>query len=107
MPRGAVMLQKRNVDGTIDRQLYNQQNLAHNLRVSTNTKILLSIVGGLCAGILGLTGLAGGLFYLAVMALAALVLVAKCDFQPAAVANSAKALRRRPLRRRRELHPLL
>lgn len=31
------MLQKRNVDGTIDRQLYNPQNLAHNLRVSTNT----------------------------------------------------------------------
>ena len=50
----------------------------------------MSIVGGLCAGILGLTGLSGAAFYLVFMAIASPALAAKAHFRPAQVTHSAK-----------------
>eukprot|EP01018_Ginkgo_biloba_P000522 Gb_07701 [translate_table: standard] len=59
---------------------YSTENLQNNMRVIYYSRTFLSIMGGVVAGILGLTGLKGFIFYFMVMAVTSLGVAAKAKF---------------------------
>uniref|UniRef100_A0A0C9QNJ4 ER membrane protein complex subunit 6 n=1 Tax=Wollemia nobilis TaxID=56998 RepID=A0A0C9QNJ4_9CONI len=56
------------------------ENLQNNMRVIYYSRTFLSIIGGVVAGILGLTGWKGFIFYFVMMALTSLGVIAKAKF---------------------------
>lgn len=59
---------------------FSADNLQANMRVVHYCRTFMSIVAGAGAGVLGLTGLAGFLFYLLIMAATSLALLARARF---------------------------
>ncbi|RDY09521.1 ER membrane protein complex subunit 6, partial [Mucuna pruriens] len=59
---------------------FNAENMQSNMKTIYYSRTFLSIIGGVVAGILGFTGLKGFVFYLLLMALTSLGLVAKARF---------------------------
>ncbi|KAL4195803.1 hypothetical protein AMTRI_Chr04g180160 [Amborella trichopoda] len=67
-------------DGSNDLPGFSAENLQSNMKVIYYSRTFLSIIGGVIAGILGLTGLKGFVLYFLIMALASLGLAAKARF---------------------------
>ncbi|XP_014517586.1 ER membrane protein complex subunit 6 [Vigna radiata var. radiata] len=59
---------------------FNAENMQSNMKTIYYSRTFLSIIGGVVAGILGFTGLKGFVFYLLLMALTSLGLIAKASF---------------------------
>ncbi|XP_077217160.1 uncharacterized protein LOC143851571 isoform X2 [Tasmannia lanceolata] len=59
---------------------FSVENLQNNMKVIYYSRTFLSIIGGVVAGILGLTGLMGFVFYFLVMAITSLGLASKAKF---------------------------
>ncbi|MCO5549501.1 hypothetical protein L7F22_002973 [Adiantum nelumboides] len=60
--------------------LYSAENIQHNMRSIYYSRTFLSIIGGVVAGILGLTGIAGFLFYFGIMMATSAAVVVKAGF---------------------------
>ena len=71
-------------DGTIEKELFSPESLKQNAVAITNGRTIIAIAGGITSGILGLTGLVGGLTYFLYMVLftCALVLKLGMKFEP-------------------------
>ncbi|KAK4801711.1 hypothetical protein SAY86_022198 [Trapa natans] len=60
--------------------IFNAENLQSNMKVVYYSRTFMSIIGGVTAGILGFTGLTGFVFYLIIMAITSVGLIAKAGF---------------------------
>eukprot|EP00252_Welwitschia_mirabilis_P014311 TRINITY_DN31485_c0_g1_i1.p1 TRINITY_DN31485_c0_g1~~TRINITY_DN31485_c0_g1_i1.p1 ORF type:complete len:123 (-),score=17.63 TRINITY_DN31485_c0_g1_i1:385-753(-) len=63
-----------------DLPTYIAENLQNNMKITYYSRTFLSIIGGVIAGILGLTGLKGFIFYFLLMAMTSFGVIAKCKF---------------------------
>uniref|UniRef100_A0A2P2M5C0 ER membrane protein complex subunit 6 n=1 Tax=Rhizophora mucronata TaxID=61149 RepID=A0A2P2M5C0_RHIMU len=63
-----------------DLQTFSAENLQSNMKVIYYSRTFLSIIGGVIAGILGLTGLTGFIFYFLIMGITSIGLIAKAKF---------------------------
>ncbi|KAL0919189.1 hypothetical protein M5K25_011268 [Dendrobium thyrsiflorum] len=63
-----------------DLSIFHAENLQNNMKSIYYSRTFLSIMGGVVAGIWGFTGLMGFVFYLLIMAIASLGLLAKAKF---------------------------
>mmetsp|Transcript_4981 Transcript_4981/g.8641 ORF Transcript_4981/g.8641 Transcript_4981/m.8641 type:complete len:121 (+) Transcript_4981:231-593(+) len=85
MKRGqSAVLSHRNADGTIERQFVSTDNVQKNMRAVMFYRTFVSIVGGIVAGILGLTNLAGFASYFVMMGMVSLGLASRTNFNPTA-----------------------
>ncbi|CAM6101345.1 unnamed protein product [Calypogeia fissa] len=67
-------------DDASEKPAYSQENVQHNMRVIYYSRTFLAIVGGMVAGVLGLTAFSGFLFYLFIMILVSGAIAAKTKF---------------------------
>ncbi|CAI9098486.1 OLC1v1035145C1 [Oldenlandia corymbosa var. corymbosa] len=67
-------------DDMDDLPILNQEHLQSNMRVIHYSRTFMSIIGGVIAGILGLTSLMGFIFYFLVMGITSVGLAAKAGF---------------------------
>ncbi|KAL6011537.1 ER membrane complex subunit 6 [Asimina triloba] len=72
--------EKKSNDTGDDIVTFNAENLQNNMKIIYYSRTFLSIIGGVIAGILGLTGLMGFIFYFLVMAFTSFGLMAKAKF---------------------------
>ena len=72
--------EKKSSNGVNELLTFNAENMQSNMKIIYYSRTFLSIIGGVVAGILGFTGLKGFVFYLLLMALTSLGLVAKAKF---------------------------
>eukprot|EP00262_Sarcandra_glabra_P017540 TRINITY_DN6038_c0_g1_i2.p1 TRINITY_DN6038_c0_g1~~TRINITY_DN6038_c0_g1_i2.p1 ORF type:complete len:121 (+),score=13.77 TRINITY_DN6038_c0_g1_i2:160-522(+) len=72
--------EKKSSDAIDDIPTFNAENLQNNMKAIYYSRTFLSIIGGVVAGILGLTGLMGFVFYFLIMAFTSLGLAAKAKF---------------------------
>eukprot|EP00257_Ricinus_communis_P018002 XP_015576581.1 ER membrane protein complex subunit 6 [Ricinus communis] len=72
--------EKKSSEAANDLQTFSAENLQSNMKVIYYSRTFLSIIGGVIAGILGLTGLNGFIFYFLVMATTSIGLLAKAKF---------------------------
>ncbi|GMN55106.1 hypothetical protein TIFTF001_024229 [Ficus carica] len=72
--------EKKSTESTNDLPTFNAENLQSNLKVIYYSRTFMSIIAGVVAGILGFTSLKGFIFYVLVMALTSVGLVAKTGF---------------------------
>ncbi|KAH7435705.1 hypothetical protein KP509_06G076100 [Ceratopteris richardii] len=72
--------EKSKTDGD-DVSLYSAENIQHNMRTLYYSRTFLSIVGGIVAGILGLTGVSGFLFYFVIMMATSAAVALKAGFK--------------------------
>jgi hypothetical protein len=84
MGNQSVLVASKKDDGKIEKELFSPESMKQNAVAITNGRIIIAIAGGLLSGILGLSGLKGGLFYFLYMALFTLCLVLKLGwtYQP-------------------------
>ncbi|KAL7104770.1 hypothetical protein ACP275_07G003200 [Erythranthe tilingii] len=59
---------------------FNVENIQNNTRIINYSRTFMSIIGGVIAGILGVNGLTGIVFYFLVMAITTAGLAAKTEF---------------------------
>lgn len=59
---------------------FSAENLQNNMKVTFYSRTFLSIIGGVVAGILGLTGLKGFILYFIIMAVGSLGVIIKAKF---------------------------
>ncbi|KNA19864.1 hypothetical protein SOVF_057520 [Spinacia oleracea] len=78
MAADGISVQKLN--GDFNAPFINAENMQNNMKVINYSRTLMSIVGGIIAGILGFTGLTGFIFYFVVMAVTSVGLAAKAKF---------------------------
>ncbi|KAL2341635.1 hypothetical protein Fmac_009575 [Flemingia macrophylla] len=71
---------KKSSNGPNELLTFNAENMQNNMKIIYYSRTFLSIIGGVVAGILGFTGLKGFVFYLLLMGLTSLGLVAKAGF---------------------------
>jgi hypothetical protein len=67
-------------DEVVETPAYSQENIQHNMRIIYYSRTFLSIVGGVVAGVLGLTGVTGFLCYFVIMMLASAGIAVKTKF---------------------------
>ncbi|KAK9085190.1 hypothetical protein Sjap_025601 [Stephania japonica] len=79
---------KRKADVLEDLGLLNVENLQNNMKIIYYSRTFLSIIGGVIAGIFGITGVTGFICYFLIMAITSLGFVAKADFSIKAYFNS-------------------
>ncbi|XP_020586714.1 ER membrane protein complex subunit 6 isoform X2 [Phalaenopsis equestris] len=79
-------------DGGDDLSLLHAENLQNNMKSIYYSRTFLSIVGGVVAGIWGFTGLTGFVFYLLIMAVTSLGLLAKAKFSIGNYFNSLNSI---------------
>ncbi|XP_077222771.1 uncharacterized protein LOC143856442 [Tasmannia lanceolata] len=72
--------EKKSSDAGDDIPTFSVDNLQSNMKVIYYSRTFLSIIGGVVAGIWGLTGLTGFVFYFLVMAITSLGLALKTKF---------------------------
>ncbi|MED6194378.1 hypothetical protein PIB30_027887 [Stylosanthes scabra] len=72
--------EKKSSNGVNELLTFNAENMQNNMKIIYYSRTFLSIIGGVVAGILGFTGLKGFVFYLLLMAVTSVVLVAKAKF---------------------------
>jgi hypothetical protein len=72
--------EEKKMDDASETPAYSTENVQHNMRVIYYCRTFLSIVGGVVAGVLGLTGISGFLFYFLIMILASGAIAAKTKF---------------------------
>ncbi|XP_010546958.1 PREDICTED: ER membrane protein complex subunit 6 [Tarenaya hassleriana] len=72
--------EKRSKDAMSEIQTFSAENMQNNLRILQNSRTFLSIIGGVIAGILGFTGLTGFVFYVLLMSITSVGLLAKAGF---------------------------
>ncbi|CAK7326303.1 unnamed protein product [Dovyalis caffra] len=72
--------EKKSSDSVNDLQTFRAENLQSNMKVIYYSRTFLSIIGGVIAGILGFTGLAGFVLYFLIMAITSIALIAKAKF---------------------------
>ncbi|KAJ8647796.1 hypothetical protein MRB53_000819 [Persea americana] len=72
--------ENKSSDASNDLPIFNAENLQTNMKVIYYSRTFLSIIGGVVAGILGLTGLMGFIFYFLIMAITSIGLAAKAKF---------------------------
>ncbi|OAY36924.1 ER membrane protein complex subunit 6 [Manihot esculenta] len=72
--------EKKSSESANDIQTFNAENLQSNMKVIYYSRTFLAIISGVIAGILGFTGLTGFIFYVLIMAITSLGLVAKAKF---------------------------
>ncbi|KAH9548017.1 hypothetical protein CY35_11G066800 [Sphagnum magellanicum] len=77
--RGAAKDAKKS-DEVVETPAYSQENIQHNMRIIYYSRTFLSIVGGVVAGVLGLTGVTGFLCYFVIMLLASAGIAVKTKF---------------------------
>ncbi|KAG0599599.1 hypothetical protein M758_12G164600 [Ceratodon purpureus] len=70
----------KKVDDADEVPAYSQENVQINMRIIYYSRTFLSIVGGVIAGVLGLTGISGFLCYFLIMMLASGGIAAKAKF---------------------------
>ncbi|XP_055818433.1 uncharacterized protein LOC129887381 [Solanum dulcamara] len=63
-----------------DLPTFNAENMQNNMKVILYSRTFMAIIGGVIAGILGLTSLTGFIFYFLVMAITSVALTAKAKF---------------------------
>ncbi|XP_058091808.1 uncharacterized protein LOC131237821 isoform X2 [Magnolia sinica] len=73
-------VEKKSTDASNDLPIFNADNLQSNMKIIYYSRTFVSIIGGVVAGILGLTGLMGFVFYFLIMAITSLGLMAKAKF---------------------------
>nr|GLL43884.1 ER membrane protein complex subunit 6 [Ipomoea trifida] len=59
---------------------FSAENMQNNMKVIYYSRTFMSIIGGVIAGILGLTGLMGFIFYFLIMGITSAGLIAKAKF---------------------------
>lgn len=67
-------------DNLNDLPTFNAENMQNNTRIIYYSRTFMSIIGGVIAGILGLTGLMGFVFYFLIMGITSVGLAAKAGF---------------------------
>ncbi|KAL1320755.1 hypothetical protein HN51_065458 [Arachis hypogaea] len=72
--------EKKSGNGLNELLTFNAENMQNNMKIIYYSRTFLSIIGGVVAGILGFTGLKGFVFYLLLMAVTSVGLVAKAKF---------------------------
>ncbi|QDZ19781.1 putative subunit of ER membrane protein complex [Chloropicon primus] len=77
----ARLVASKREDGTIEKELFSPESLKQNAVSLTNGRTIIAIAGGITSGILGLTGLQGGLCYFVYMLLFTLTLVLKLGWK--------------------------
>lgn len=65
----------------VQSDLYSVPNFKHNVGVVSFCRVITSVLAGIVAGVLGITGLSGFLFYIVFHALLAVPLLLKAQFQ--------------------------
>ncbi|MCO5553867.1 hypothetical protein L7F22_007392 [Adiantum nelumboides] len=78
--RGKQVAEKKMDSHADEVPLYSAENIQHNMRSIYYSRTFLSIIGGVVAGILGLTGIAGFLFYFGIMMATSAAVVVKAGF---------------------------
>ncbi|KAK9270596.1 hypothetical protein L1049_026178 [Liquidambar formosana] len=71
---------KKSSEAANDIPTFNAEKLQRNMKVVYYSRTFLSIIGGVIAGILGLTGLSGFILYFLIMAVTSVGLTAKAGF---------------------------
>ncbi|PHU29950.1 hypothetical protein BC332_02043 [Capsicum chinense] len=66
--------------GMDDLPTFNAENMQNNMKVILYSRTFMAIIGGVIAGILGLTSLTGFIFYFLVMAITSVALTTKAKF---------------------------
>ncbi|KAI4311066.1 hypothetical protein MLD38_036002 [Melastoma candidum] len=64
----------------LDVPIFSAENMQSNMKIIYYSRTFMSIIGGVVAGILGLTGLSGFILYFVIMAITSVCLVAKTGF---------------------------
>ncbi|OIV95946.1 hypothetical protein TanjilG_27050 [Lupinus angustifolius] len=72
--------EKKSSNGLNELLTLNAENLQSNMKIIYYSRTFLSIIGGVVAGILGFTGLKGFVFYILLMAVTSIGLLAKAKF---------------------------
>ncbi|KAF3658550.1 putative ER membrane protein complex subunit 6-like isoform 4 [Capsicum annuum] len=83
-----VMAGHDNLNGSTDKSssgmddlpTFNAENMQNNMKVILYSRTFMAIIGGVIAGILGLTSLAGFIFYFLVMAITSAALMTNAKF---------------------------
>eukprot|EP00250_Pteridium_aquilinum_P027635 c3536_g1_i1 orf=113-478(+) len=65
--RGKQVTEKKSSSHAEEMPLFSAENIQHNMRTIYYSRTFLSIIGGVVAGVLGLTSITGFLFYFAIM----------------------------------------
>ncbi|XP_027068955.1 uncharacterized protein [Coffea arabica] len=73
-------LKEKASDNLNDLPTFNAENMQNNAKVMYYSRTFMSIIGGVVAGILGLTGLMGFVFYFLIMGITSAGLAAKAGF---------------------------
>ncbi|XP_009792768.1 uncharacterized protein LOC107796353 [Nicotiana tabacum] len=71
---------EKSSSGMDDLPTFNAENMQNNMKVILYSRTFMAIIGGVIAGILGLTSLTGFIFYFLVMAITSVALTAKAKF---------------------------
>ncbi|CAL0300980.1 unnamed protein product [Lupinus luteus] len=72
--------EKKSSNGLNELLTLNVENMQSNMKIIYYSRTFLSIIGGVVAGILGFTGLKGFVFYILLMAVTSIGLLAKAKF---------------------------
>ncbi|BBN19306.1 ER membrane protein complex subunit 6 [Marchantia polymorpha subsp. ruderalis] len=79
-PSKAFVKEEKKSDDIMETPAYSAENVQHNMRIIYYSRTFLSIVGGVVAGVLGLSAISGFLCYFIIMLLVSGGIAAKTKF---------------------------